>query len=130
MWTWGWSTTPSRTIQLQVGRLCLFPVIRMVDCGRLLYNRVSCQSGSPHWSLAVACYILLFKMLVACLVATVIETYRLSVVDRGRLWSLAIYCCLKYWSLAWSIETSVACGRWWSLAIYYYLKYWSFLISV
>ena len=45
----------------------------------------------------------------------------------GRLWSLAIYCRLKYWSLAWS---SVACGRWWSLAIYYYLKYWLFLISV
>ncbi|MDA8043101.1 MAG: hypothetical protein MPJ22_11845, partial [Pirellulales bacterium] len=92
MWTWGWSTTPSRTIQLQVGRLCLFPVIRMVDCGRLLYNRVSCQSGSPHWSLAVACYILLFKMLVACLVATVIETYRLSVVARGRLWSIVVAC--------------------------------------
>ena len=51
-------------------------------------------------------------------------------VDCGRLWSLAIYRCLKYWSFAWSIETSVACGRWWSLAIYYYLKYWSFLISV
>ena len=29
-------------------------------------------------------------MLVACLVATGIETFRLSVVDCGRLWSLAI----------------------------------------
>ena len=48
----------------------------------------------------------------------------------GRLWSLAIYCCLKYWSLAWSIETSIECSRWWSPAIYYYLKCWSFLISV
>ena len=63
---------------------------RMVDCGCLLYNRVSCQSGSPHWSIAVACYILLFKMLVACLVATVMETYRLSVVNCGRLLYIAV----------------------------------------
>ena len=95
MWMWGWSTTPSHTILLQVGHLFLTPIIctvdgRMVDCGRLLYNRVSCQSGSPHWSIVVACYILLFKMLVACLVATVIETYRLSVVDCGRLLYIAV----------------------------------------
>ena len=45
MWMWGWSTTPSRTILLQVGQLFLIPVIHtadggMVDCGHLLYNHV------------------------------------------------------------------------------------------
>ena len=51
MWMWGWSTTPSRTILLQVGRLFIIPVICM---GR-----------------------------------------------NGQLWSLAIHCSLKCWSLAW-----------------------------
>ena len=55
--------------------------------GRSIIHYSSYSYGS-QWSIVVACYITVF------FVSPVIRT--------GRLRSLAIYCCLKCWSLAWS----------------------------
>ena len=101
---WGLKVTVLNSKTLQEYRIRHNSAFKHVDVG-LVYNSYSHYSAAGRsiflftsfvWSTVVTCYILTFKMLVACLVATLIETST----ECGRLWSLAIYSCLKCWSLA------------------------------
>ena len=94
---WGLKVTVLNSKTLQEYRIRHNSAFKHVDVG-LVYNSFSHysaagrsiihQSGYSYgsqWLIVVACYILLFKMLVTCWVAKLIEAYQSSVVDGGRL---------------------------------------------
>ena len=97
---WGLKVTVLNSKTLQEYRIRHNSAFKHVDVG-LVYNSFSHYSAAgrsiipysgysyrSQWSTVVACYIIVF------LVSPVVRT--------GRLRSLAIYYCLKCWSLAWS----------------------------
>ena len=99
---WGLKVTVLNSKTLQEYHIRHNSAFKHVDVG-LVYNSFSHYSAAgrsiihysgysygSQWSIVVACYTLQLKMLVACLVAKLIETYRSNVVDCGRLLYIAV----------------------------------------